>query len=430
MMPALDVMLGDVRAGMLVRGAGGRVQFLFAEQYADMPNRPRLSLSYEDEGGELIAVEPRAYSGRLPPFFSNLLPEGPLRDLLIRRAEVRPSDEFALLRALGEDLPGGVSVVDSGTATLDPATGRPAPRREPGDLGELGDEPLRFSLSGVQIKISAALNATGGLTIPAAGVGGDWIVKLPSLWMDAVPDNEFAMMTLAGESGISVPEVRLVSLDDISGLPKEMRDLTGRALAVRRFDRQEGGQRVHMEDFAQVFGKFPEGKYESHSYANIASVLADTTANGRDEAMALVRQVVFSALIGNGDAHLKNWSVLYEDPIRPTLSPAYDLVSTIPYIPRDRHALGFGGSKDFQPFDDRRVRRFAKAAQLPLEAVRKECRDTAERTMAAWPEHEPRGRLPQEIDDVVSAHMESVALDITRPAASRVRRPAAGALEV
>ena len=408
----LDVWLGDVHVGMLAREAGGRLRFLFAEQYAEMSNRPTLSLSYETAPGELMSVAPRAYSGRLPPFFSNLLPEGPLRDLLSRWAGVRSSDEFALLCALGEDLPGGVRVVDTGASSG--ATDHPTHH-------EQDESPLRFSLAGVQLKMSAVLKENGGLTIPAGGVGGDWIVKLPATRMEAVPENEFAMMTLAAESGIPVPEVRLVALDEVSGLPEELRGWPDRALAVRRFDRREGGVRVHMEDFAQVFGKLPESKYEGHSYANIAAALAATTSNGREEAMAFVRRAVFFALIGNGDAHLKNWSVLYDDPVRPTLSPAYDLVSSIPYLPRDRLALGFGGSKKFQPLNDRRMKHFARAAQLPFEAVRLECLETAERTMDAWARHEKRGVLPRQIDETVSTHMASVALDISSSMASRAR---------
>ena len=417
----LDVWLGDLHVGMLARESGRRLRFLFAERYAEMSNRPTLSLSYEATPGVLMSVAPRAYTGRLPPFFSNLLPEGPLRDLLIRRAGVLPSDEFALLCALGEDLPGAVRVVDPGVeAGID--TDHPD-HQEPDEPDEA---PLRFSLAGVQLKMSAVLKANGGLTIPAAGVGGDWIVKLPAMRMEAVPENEFAMMTLAAATGIPVPEVRLVALDEVSGLPEELRDWPDpdRALAVRRFDRREGGVRVHMEDFAQAFGKFPESKYEGHSYANIAAALAATTANGREEAIAFLRRAVFSALIGNGDAHLKNWSVLYDDPVRPTLSPAYDLVSSIPYLPSDRLALGFGGSKKFRPIDDRRLKQFARAAQLPFEAVRLECLATAERTMDAWARHEKRGVLPRKTDKVVSTHMESVALDISRTMVSRTRRRA------
>ena len=255
--------------------------------------------------------------------------------------------------------------------------------------------------------------------MPTSGVGGNCIVKLPSMTLDSVPENEFAMMTLAAKIGIPVPEVRLVTLDSVSGLPRELVDWPGHALVVLRFDRREDGVGVHIEDLAQAFGKFPENKYEGHSYANIAAALATTTSSGREESMAFVRRIVFSVLIGNGDAHLKNWSVMYDDPVRPTLSPAYDLVSSLPYIPQDGLALGFGGSKRFRPFDDARVKHFARAAQLPFEVVRRECLETAERTRDAWARHDERDVLPEKIDKVVSMHMESILLDMSASMSAR-----------
>ena len=121
-----------------------------------------------------------------------------------------------------------------------------------------GEAALRFSLAGVQLKFSAVMEASGGLTIPAGGMGGSWIVKLPSARFAAVPENEFAMLELARRAGIAVPENRLVDMAEIKGLPQEARTVGGKALAVQRFDRRPGGEPVHMEDFAQVFGLFPE----------------------------------------------------------------------------------------------------------------------------------------------------------------------------
>ena len=132
---------------------------------------------------------------------------------------------------------------------------------------------LRFSLAGVQLKFSGVMEATGGLTIPAEGVGGSWIVKLPSMQFNGVPENEYAMLELARRMGIDVPEVRLVPLNEIAGLPEDLARLAGHALAVKRFDRTDKGGAVHSEDFAQVFGLYPERKYERASYRNIAEVL-------------------------------------------------------------------------------------------------------------------------------------------------------------
>ena len=113
---------------------------------------------------------------RVPPYFANLLPEGYLRTYLAEQAGVKPDREFFLLAALGSDLPGAVTVAPVA------ADGNLADSRD--GLAEAGDpavgNDLRFSLAGVQLKFSAVLETTGGLTIPAHGIGGSWIVKLPS----------------------------------------------------------------------------------------------------------------------------------------------------------------------------------------------------------------------------------------------------------
>jgi serine/threonine-protein kinase HipA len=137
-----------------------------------------------------------------------------------------------------------------------------------------------------------------------------------------------------------------------------------------------------MEDFAQVFGLYPRDKYHHRSYANIASVLwAETGEAGTFE---FFRRLVFSVLIGNGDMHLKNWSLLYPDGRTPVLSPAYDLVATFPYIPNDNLALTFGGSRSLSAISRDQVRRFADTARLPVNPLWTIVRETVERTVVAW----------------------------------------------
>ena len=90
----------------------------------------------------------------------------------------------------------------------------------------------------MQLKFSALAETAGGMTIPASGVGGDWIIKLPARNFANVPENERTMLHLAGEIGISVPETHLVPLEKIDGLP-ELGFMAGNlALAVKRFDRE------------------------------------------------------------------------------------------------------------------------------------------------------------------------------------------------
>src|SRR5690606_29163752 len=124
---------------------------------------------------------------------------------------------------------------------------------------------------------------------------------LPSQQFAGIPENEFSMMRLASMIGMDVPSIELIDIDAISGMPEGIGELTGQALAVSRFDRTAGGP-VHTEDFAQVFGVFPDDKYKRASYANIGRVIG--TETGDAGTAEYIRRLVFSALIGNGDMHL------------------------------------------------------------------------------------------------------------------------------
>lgn len=381
----LDIFLADRKVGTITGLGGDRTVFTFDDAYADDPHRPTLSLSFKDALGDLIQDQRRTQT-RLSPFFSNLLPEGPLRDYLAERAGVDVAREFYLLWALGRDLPG--AVIARGADGDEPG---PAPEEDPPPAGaEPAQVPLRFSLAGVQLKFSALEKAQGGLTIPTTGVGGSWIVKLPSTRFAGVSENEFSMMTLAKSVGIDVPDIQLLELDQIAGLPDSIARLEGAAYAVRRFDRTVDGERVHMEDFAQVFGVYPDDKYKRATYRSIAKVLwLETGAAGITE---FIRRLVFSAVIGNADMHLKNWSLLYADGVTPTLSPAYDFVSTLAYIPDDKAALKFSRTARWDGFDADELSHLAAKAGLPQRLVISIARETVERFRDVWAKE--RGHLP------------------------------------
>jgi len=404
---ALVVRLHDRQISILNRLSGERQVFAFEQDYIDDPQRPTLSLSFKSTSGGLV-TSVRPVTRRVPPFFSNLLPEGHLRTYLAKLAGVKPEREFFLLAALGADLPGALVVTP-----LD-GFGQEGGTHHAPDNSHHEEHPaqaaLRFSLAGVQLKFSAVMEATGGLTIPADGMGGSWIVKLPSARFPAVPENEFVMLDLARRVGISVPANRLVEISTIKGLPQEAQTAGGTALAVQRFDRALGGRPVHMEDFAQVFGLFPDDKYSRRSYANIASVLWAET--GEDATYEFVRRLVFSVLIGNADMHLKNWSLLYPDKRTPVLSPAYDFVSTVPYIPGDTLALTFGGSRSLAEITPDQMRRFADAARIPASPLWQIAAETAERTAEEWGKLERANLLPRGMRASIKKQILAVAATI------------------
>jgi serine/threonine-protein kinase HipA len=233
------------------------------------------------------------------------------------------------------------------------------------------------------------------LTVPAVGDRGDWLVKFPDYRFADVPRNEYVTMSLAGAVGIEVPEILLVHRDELDGLPARMWPNDEQwAYAVKRFDRSEGDRKtsVHIEDFAQVRDFYPHQKY-SGSFDTVAAV----AYRGRDLAALreFGRRLAFSALVGNGDAHLKNWSLIYPDGRVPTLSPAYDLVSTFLYREEgegpENLGLTLGSSKRFEevgPESFTRLerhldRRFGHTGAGLAEIAA----ETAERVVARWPAH-------------------------------------------
>ncbi len=402
---ALAVRLYGRQIGIITKLAGERQLFSFEQDYIDDPERPTLSLSFKSTTGGVV-TSTRPVSGRVPPFFSNLLPEGPLRDYLAKLADVKSEREFFLLAVLGADLPGAV-VVEPMNAEHHADE---IEELESGDAVHAPKEALRFSLAGVQLKFSAVMEATGGLTVPAGGIGGSWIVKLPSAKYMSVPENEYAMLELARRVGIKVPANKLVEIDNINGLPEEAHTVGKTALAVGRFDRLPDRGRVHMEDFAQVFGLYPRDKYGHRSYANIASVLWAET--GQETTYEFVKRVVFSVVMGNADMHLKNWTLLYPDRRTPVLSPAYDLVSTVPYLPNDTLGLNFGDSRDLHEITKDQVRRFAEAARIPVSPLWKIVTETTERTAESWKTLEQREALPKEMRAAVEKQILGLAMAV------------------
>jgi len=401
----LDVLLHDEPIGTLTRVAGDRTLFAFNDAYIGNDDRATLSLSFKDDMGTLL-TDFRPVQTKVMPYFSNLLPEGPLRGYLAERAGVNPLREFFLLWVLGRDLPGAITVrpADGEAWPPDANDGNDADN----DDRQRRGNALRFSLAGVQLKFSAIQNAQGGLTIPAAGTGGSVIVKLPSQNYPNVPENEFSMMTLARLVGINVPTIDLVDVASITNLPEGINVLGDKAFVIERFDRLPDGQLIHIEDFAQVFGVYAEDKYRRANMRNIASVLAAEAA--QDDMNELIRRMTFNTLIGNGDMHLKNWSLIYPDRRNAAIAPAYDFVSTIPYIPNDTAALNVSRHKAFDTFSADELRHLAAGAATPEKPVLDNARETVATFREVWQAEKNNLPMAKAVVDAIDAHLPRVPI--------------------
>jgi serine/threonine-protein kinase HipA len=374
-----SVWLRRDRVGTLVQ-RGDYTRFVFSERYLNDPDRPVLGLIFEQD---LSARHAAAL--RLPCWFSNLLPEGRLREWIAADRKVSPQREMELLAQVGHDLPGAVRVLPALDGEGDESEWllKPPPMSAAQHARE--QETWRFSLAGVALKFSM-LAKGDRLTLPAFGVGGDWIVKLPDQTYPDVPRNEFTMMSLAASAGIAVPPVRLVHRDELDGLPPDV--WTSReewAYAIRRFDRDANRDSVHIEDLAQVRDVYPEDKYLGN-YETVAALAY--RGHDLDGLREFACRLAFTILISNGDAHLKNWSLIYTDPRVPRLAPAYDMVSTAYYLgERETLGLKFGGTRRFDRANVitfERLQRRLRAPQAELAAC---VTELVEKVSLHWPEH-------------------------------------------
>ncbi|MDG1120839.1 MAG: HipA domain-containing protein [Glaciecola sp.] len=401
----LNVLLYGEPIATITNVGNDRTLFAFMDSYIYDESRPVLGLSFKDPlGGLLTNFKPT--QAKLTPFFSNLLPEETMRNYLAERAGVNPAREFFLLWVLGQDLAGAI--------TVEPADGEALPPNVHQDTEDATktDGPMRFSLAGVQLKFSAMQQANGGMTIPATGQGGSWIVKLPSSRFEAVPENEYSMMELARMLGMDVPETQLLPINQIANIPNGIGKFgdsfnNAQAFVIKRFDRAEG-QAVHIEDFAQVFGVYPEDKYKKASMRNIAQVIG---IEGQDDDITeLTRRLVFNTLIGNADMHLKNWSVIYKDKRTASIAPAYDFVSTIAYIPDDSASLKVSRSKKFEDFTLDELSHLAAKAMLPEKLVLNTAKQTVADFHEVWAKEKAHLPLTKSVIKAIETHLKIIPL--------------------
>jgi serine/threonine-protein kinase HipA len=397
--------------GYLAGFQDGRNILTFADEYKSDAGRPTFSLMTHPEfpHSEKLLAEPWQRQHKLHPTLSNLLPEGALRELIAQGLKVHVDNEFHLFASLGEDLPGALIAEpmepDDVPAHLFSAHGQAKAVKF-----EKTARENKFSLAGVQMKFSMK-QQDGRYNLSKGDVLGDWIVKTPSTKHKDVPLNEFTAMTLASMAGVDVPEIKLVELDKLDNLPPINLPDEKLAFAIKRFDRNNA-QRIHMEDFAQVLVKYPQEKYNSASYEQIGKILYDFSGDGLADAQQFARRLLVNILLANGDAHLKNWSLLYTDQITSRLSPAYDIVTTNVYIENERrYALNLGKTKEWYDVTYATFESWARRAGIPWRAIKPHLVDTMEKARSLWPQEIKDLPMNDEHKDRLHSHWAELQKD-------------------
>jgi serine/threonine-protein kinase HipA len=300
-----------------------------------------------------------------------------MRTFIADQLGISTEDEFQLLAALGHDLPGAVIA-----ERIDKAFSQGNDLAEETEIQAEQQTGMQFSLAGVQIKFSM-LKEKSWFTLSKNQLPGNYIIKTPSLLYSKVPANEYSMMKLAQAVGIDAPEVQLIKLEQLQALPAINLPNEQFAYAVKRFDRG-AEQLIHIEDFAQALNLKPQQKYQATNYETMARLLYEVLPDGKQAVIQFIRRLIFNILIGNTDAHLKNWSLIYKDSITPTLAPAYDLVSTLPYLQNRNLALNFAKQKSFYAISKEQLRYFAKRISLQETLVLDTAEELLERFRSAW----------------------------------------------
>ena len=323
-METLNVYLRGNRAGALV-SEHGRLQFCYATTYLNLPESQPLSYTLP------LRAEPYT-GGEVVAFFSNLLPDESVRVRLAQYLGISPGNIFALLKRIGEDCAGAVALVpaerearahsDAEFKVLSEADAHAVLSALPERPLNVGAENFHISGAGAQDKLVACVQ-NGHIVLPLNGTPSTHIIKPGIPRFPESVFNELYCMRLAKACRISVAECSVLR---VHGIPYYV---------TTRYDRQqESGKvlRLHQEDFCQLLGFEPSVKYESEGGPRLLQCfqLLREMALPAADIIEFLRRIIFIFLIGNGDAHAKNFSILYMGKAN-RLAPAYDLLSTAVY---------------------------------------------------------------------------------------------------
>ena len=370
----LDVWLFTEHVGTLGL-VNGRLGFEYAPEWLQRPNAMALSCSLPLQTGPFDDHVTR-------PFFAGLLPEGKMRQLIAQQLHVSGQNEFALLDHLGGECAGAVTFLEQGTALPQLSQGGDVQwltdEELVGILDELphrpmlaGKDGLRLSLAGAQDKLPVIFDGTR-IGLPLNGTPSSHILKPAIQAVEASVTNEGFCMALAEAMQLKPANALIHKVGDREFLLVERYD--------RILDSDGNRERLHQEDFCQALGVVSEMKYQNEGGPNLAQcfdLVRRVTRPSAPHVLRLLDYVIFNALIGNHDAHGKNFSLLYSSK-GAVLSPLYDIFSTAVYPKLAvKMAMKIGSKYKFTEVYARHWEQFAQEAGLAKPQAKKRMLDLA-----------------------------------------------------
>jgi serine/threonine-protein kinase HipA len=353
-MSELLVYLGDEPAGQLILKENGNLQFRYEGGYPGPPISQALPVQADAHPHSVCRA-----------VFGGLLLEGEGRKAIAKNFGISVGNDYALLEELGGDCAGALTLVPPGTALpKEPRLRRLSAEELDETIRELPTRPLaadpeagtRLSLAGAQPKLPVIVEGEA-ISLPLnAAAATTHIIKPEPPAFPGLVDNELFCMELA--RGVELPTAPVARRETRSGVPY---------LIVERYDRDltvDPIRRLHQEDFCQALGRPSDRKYQAEggpSVEQAVSLLRRASAVPARDLPTLWKALVFNWLIGNCDAHGKNYSLLYDAGTKATLAPLYDLLSTTSYEGLEtKLAMSIGGTRELLDVDDAAWRKLAE----------------------------------------------------------------------
>ena len=409
----LDVYLHNELVGHLIQDDGGQMVFDYAESWLQKPGATPLSQS-------LPLRKERFKRNECRGFFAGILPEESKREIIARNLGISARNDYAMLEQIGGECAGAVTFIPAGEALPERNYRyRPLSSQElAAILKELpkrpllaGEDGIRLSLAGAQDKVAVRIEGND-ISLPLGGAPSTHILKPAVERFAGVVFNEAFCMKLAAVAGLPAAKVETRIVEDIE------------YLLVERYDRvhqknAEGAttlDRLHQEDFCQAQGIVSETKYQKEggpSLKQCFALLRDVSSAPVIDLSRLLDAVIYNYLVGNNDAHGKNFSLLYHgvgtanQEIR--LAPLYDVVSTTyyPELSKDM-AMKIGGEYSSDKVTPKDFEQLAEEAGLAKPIVKNRVPELAETVIANFDKAGIEHPVAQAVAAVIRKRCETV----------------------
>jgi serine/threonine-protein kinase HipA len=410
----LDVYLHNILVGHLLQDDHGQTLFEYNSDWLKDPKAIPLSISLPLQDGRFVEKYCK-------PFFSGLLPETTKRKLIARNLGISENNDFSMLEQIGGECAGAITFLSKGTKLSEDTNNyRPlSPAQLEKILIELPKRPLmagesgvRLSLAGAQDKI-AVYKKGDQLFLPLDNAPSSHIIKPDIEEYKGIVFNEAFCMKLAIQMGLPVARVATEKAGNVDYLLIERSDRVSKAT-----DGKSVLDRIHQEDFCQALGIVSEMKYQAEGGPSIKdcfNLVRKVSSVPVVDLGHLLDAVIFNFLIGNHDAHGKNFSLLYPTPdpsgslgkIR--LAPLYDLICTPVYSNLSKKmAMKIGKADELSDVDPRQFEKLADDIGFSKPLIKRKVTDQAKKLLQLIAKVEITHPVTNEVRKFISDHCSTV----------------------